>query len=212
MSPEPGIKRQKGRTGRRAGPNLTREAILHASRAAFAERGYDTVSIRAVARAAGVDPALVHRFFGSKESLFVAAMKLPVAPSEFVSALLAGGLDGLGERIVATLLGVYDAPGAFAPFLALLRGAVSNEQAATMLREFVTTEVLGRIAATAAPDQPQLRAALAGSQVIGLAMARYVVRIPETAEASRSQLAACVGPTIQRYLTGPLPKQAHSSQ
>lgn len=195
------------RTGRRPGPNRTREAILRAARSRFGAHGYDTTSIRAVAREAGVDPALVHRFFGSKESLFVAAMELPVAPSELVRALLADGSERLGERIVQTLLAIYDPPGAVAPFVALLRAATSNEQAATMLREFVTTEVLGRIAAAAAPDQPELRAALAGSQVIGLAMARYVVRIPRLADAHPHELAGSVGPAIQNYLTGPL----HSS-
>jgi AcrR family transcriptional regulator len=150
----------------------------------------------------------VHRFFGSKERLFVAAMELPVAPSELVRALLAEGSERLGERIVQTLLAVYDVPEAVVPFVALLRAAASNEQAAAMLREFVTTEVLGPIAATAAPDQPDLRAALAGSQVIGLAMARYLLRIPQIANARPQQLATQVGPAIQNYLTGTLPAPA----
>lgn len=196
------------RSGRRPGPNRTRAAILQAARSAFAARGYDAISIRAVAREADVDPALVHRFFGSKEGLFVAAMELPASPSQLVPALLAEGPEGLGERIVHTLLTLNDNSGHAAPFLALLRGAVSHERAATMLREFITTEVLSRIAIAAAPDQPELRAALAGSQILGLAMARYVVRIPQAAGADASYLAACVGPTIQRYLTEPLPPPA----
>jgi AcrR family transcriptional regulator len=159
------------RTGRRPGPTRTRGAILDAARAGFAARGYDAVSVRSVAREAGVDPALVHRFFGSKEQLFVAALELPVAPGAF---------------------------------LALVRGAVDNEAAATMLREFVTREVLGRIAAVAAPDRPELRASIAGSQVVGLAMARYIVRVPPLAGADREEIVAVVGPTIQRYLTGAL--------
>jgi AcrR family transcriptional regulator len=192
------------RTGRRPGPSRTRQAITDAARAAFAAHGYDAVSIRAVARAARVDPALVHRFFGSKEDLFVTAMELPFAPGQLAQALLAGGREGLGEHLVETLLDLNDPPGGSAPFVALLRGAVSNEQAARMLREFLTTEVLGRVAAAAAPDQPELRAALAGSQILGLVMARYVVRIPPAVAADPSQLTACVGPTIQRYLTGAL--------
>jgi AcrR family transcriptional regulator len=192
------------RTGRRPGPTRTRGAILAAARAAFAARGYDAVSVRSVAREAGVDPALVHRFFGSKEQLFVAAMELPVAPGALVAVVLAGGLDGVGERLVRTLLTLWDTPGSFAPFLALVRGAVDNEAAATMLREFVTREVLGRIAAVAAPDRPELRASIAGSQVVGLAMARYIVRVPPLAGADREEIVAVVGPTIQRYLTGAL--------
>jgi AcrR family transcriptional regulator len=194
----------KRRTGRRPGPNRTRTAILDEARRAFAERGYEAVSIRAVARGAEVDPALVHRFFGSKEELFIAAMELPVSPSALVATLLVDGVDDLGERLVARLLAVFDDPRSFAPFLALIRGAVSNEQAAAMLREFVTREILGRLAAAASPDAPALRASLAGSQVIGLAMARYVVGVPPLAGADPATVAACVGPTIQRYLTGPL--------
>src|SRR3982751_3297600 len=91
------------RTGRRPGPNRTRAAILDAARAAFVQRGYEAVSIRSVARAAGVDPALVHRFHGSKEELFVAAMELPVSPGQLVPALLADGVENLGERLVRTL-------------------------------------------------------------------------------------------------------------
>jgi AcrR family transcriptional regulator len=191
------------RTGRRPGPNRTRDEILQAARAAFAARGYDAVSVRAIARNANVDPALVHRFFGSKEGVFVAAMQLPVTPSRLVPAILAQGPDGLGERVVETLLALYDKTGARTPFQAFLRAAVTNEQAATMLREFLTTEILGRVAA-AAPDQPELRAALVASQILGLVMARYIVRVPQIAEAKRSHLAACIGPTIQRYLTATL--------
>ena len=193
------------RTGRRPGPNQTRAAILEAARAGFAERGYETVSIRAVAREAGVDPALVHRFYGSKEALFSAAMELPVAPSRLVQRLLAEGVERLGERLVRTFLELFDRPDAFAPFLALIRGAVSNERAAAMLREFLAREVLGRLAAAASPDRPELRASLAGSQIVGLAMARYVVGVPPLAGTDRETVVACVGPAIQRYLTGELP-------
>jgi AcrR family transcriptional regulator len=194
-----------GRTGRRPGPNQTRATILDAARAAFAQRGYDAVSIRAVARDAGVDPALVHRFYGSKEALFVAAMELPVAPSRIVESLLAEGVERLGERLVGTFVELFDDADAFAPILALIRGAVSNERAAALLREFLTREVLGRLAAAASPDRPELRASLAGSQIVGLAMARYVVRVPPLASTERDTVVACVGPTIQRYLTGALP-------
>jgi AcrR family transcriptional regulator len=191
------------RTGRRPGPSRSRDDILRAARTAFAARGYDAVSIRAIARDAHVDPALIHRFFGSKESVFVAAMQLPVTPSRLVPAILAPGPDGLGERVVETVLTLWDTADTGAPLHAFLRAAVTNEQAATMLREFLTTEILGRVAA-AAPDQPELRAALAASQILGLVMARYIVRVPQIAHAERSQLAACIGPTIQRYLSAAL--------
>jgi AcrR family transcriptional regulator len=194
----------QGRTGRRPGPNQTRAAVLDAARAAFAERGYDAVSVRAVARDAGVDPALVHRFYGSKEELFVAAMALPVSPSQLVESVLAGGVEQVGERLVRTVLGLLDASDAFAPILALIRGAVSNERAAALLREFIAREVLGRLAAAASPDRPELRASLAGSQIIGLAMARAVVGVPPLATTDAETVVACVGPAVQRYLTGAL--------
>lgn len=105
-------------------------------------------------------------------------------------ALLAQGRDDLGERLIAALVGVMDAQSAFAPFLALIRGAVSNELAARMLREFLAREVLERLAETAAPDAPNLRASLAASQVMGLAMTRYVVRVEPLATASPQTVAA----------------------
>ena len=193
------------RTGRRPGPNQTRAAILAAARTAFAQRGYDAVSVRGVARDAGVDAALVHRFYGSKEALFIAAMELPIAPSRLVESLLADGVEHLGERLLRVMLELFDRPATFAPMLALIRGAVTNDRAAALLREFLAREVLGRLAAAASPDRPQLRASLAGSQVVGLAMARQVVGLPALRAAERETLIACVGPTIQRYLTGPLP-------
>jgi AcrR family transcriptional regulator len=190
--------------GRRAGPTRTRQSILDAARHAFATYGYDATSIRLVARSAGVDPALVHHFFANKPGLFAAASELPIDPEAFVTALLAGPRSTLGRRLVRAVLELWDAPGVFEPFLALIRGAVSHEDAARLLREFVTAEILGRLSAAAAPDHPEARAALAGSQVVGLAMARKVVRIEPLASASPEWLASVVGPTIQRYLTGRL--------
>lgn len=190
--------------GRRAGPTRTRQSILEAARGAFATRGYDATSIRVVAREAGVDPALVHHFFATKAGLFAAATELPVDPEQVVSAILAGPRGQIGVRLVRTVVELWDAPGTFDPMLALLRGAVSHEDAARLLREFITTEVLGRLAAAAAPDAPEARAALLGSQIVGLAMARKVVRLEPLASAPPEWLAATIGPTIQRYLTGRL--------
>ncbi len=190
--------------GRRAGPTRTREAILTAARAAFAAHGYDATSIRLVARSAGVDPALVHHFFANKAGLFAAATELPVDPERFVADLLAGPRSTIGPRLVRAVVELWDAPGVFEPFLGLLRGAVSHDEAARLLREFVTTEILGRLTAAAAPDHPEARAALTGSQIVGLAMARKVVQIEPLASATPQWLASAVGPTIQRYLTGRL--------
>ncbi|GAB3941081.1 TetR family transcriptional regulator [Micromonospora vulcania] len=194
------------RTGRRPGNPDTREAILDAARTAFAERGFDAASIRAIAATAGVDPALVHHYFGSKDQLFLAAMNAPIDPGEMVPKVLLGDPDGTGERLVRAFLAVWDSP-AGAAAQALLRSAVSNEWTARLLREFVTTQVLRRVLENldVDPGQLPLRGSLVATQMIGLAMMRHVVRLEPVASADPEVLVAAIGPTIQRYLTGPLP-------
>ncbi|MET0418971.1 MAG: TetR family transcriptional regulator [Actinoplanes sp.] len=194
------------RTGRRPGNPDTREAILDAARAAFAERGFDAASIRGIAATAGVDPALVHHYFGSKDQLFLSAMKFPVDPGEVLPTVLSGDRDGIGERLVRTFLGIWDSPAGSAG-VALMRSAVSNEWTARLLREFITTQVLRRVLdhLDVEPAQLPLRGSLVATQLIGLAMMRHVVRLEPVASAPPDTLVAMIGPTIQRYLTGPLP-------
>ncbi|HEV2089129.1 MAG TPA: TetR family transcriptional regulator [Cryptosporangiaceae bacterium] len=192
------------RTGRRAGGSGTREAILDAARTAFADGGYDGATIRGIAGVAGVDAALVHHYFGTKEKLFVVAMRLPIDPSVMIPALLAPGLDGLGERIVRLFLSIWDSPEAVSPFLGLIRGAMTHERSAAMLREFIGSAVIGRLTAALEVDRARLRGTFVGSTVLGLAIARYVIRIEPLASASTDEVVAAVGPTIQRYLTEPL--------
>ncbi len=126
------------RTGRRPGDSGAREAILREARQSFGSAGFSGTTIRGVARAAGVDPALVHHYFGTKDELFAASLELPFDPSVVVPALLAEGMDGLGERVVRTFLGIWDATPGQGPLLALLRSAVSDERAAESLRDFVS--------------------------------------------------------------------------
>ncbi|WP_030489003.1 TetR family transcriptional regulator [Micromonospora chokoriensis] len=194
------------RTGRRPGKPGTREAILDAARSAFAERGFDAASIRAIAGTAEVDPALVHHYFGSKDQLFLAAMNFPVDPGQLVPKVLAGDRDAVGERMVRTFLGIWDSPAGSAG-VALLRSAVSNEWTARLLREFITTQVLRRVLENLDVDPAELplRGSLVATQMIGLALMRHVVRLEPVASADLETLVATVGPTIQRYLTGPLP-------
>ena len=190
------------RTGRRPGASGTREAILVAARRAFAEQGYQRATIRGVAELAGVDPALVHHYFGTKQELFVAAVRLPVNPVEQLATVLAAEPDQVGLRLVETFLSIWDHAADQSPLLALIRSAVADEQAAALLREFITEEVLGPIARRVGSPDAGLRASLAGSQVIGLAMARYIVRVEPLASTPAAEVAAIVGPTVQRYLTG----------
>ncbi|RIV38348.1 TetR/AcrR family transcriptional regulator [Micromonospora radicis] len=194
------------RTGRRPGNPATRDAILDAARAAFAQRGFDASTIRAIAASAGVDPALVHHYFGNKDQLFLAAMQAPVDPRELLPKVLAGDRDGLGERLVRMFLTVWDSPAGTAG-VALLRSAVSNEWTARLLREFLATQVLRRVLdhLDVDPAELPLRGSLVATQLIGLAMMRHVVRLEPVASATPESLVALVGPTVQRYLTGDLP-------
>ncbi|HJU01241.1 MAG TPA: TetR family transcriptional regulator [Actinomycetes bacterium] len=190
------------RTGRRPGASGTREAILDAARRAFAEQGYQRATIRGVAELAGVDPALVHHYYGTKQELFVAAVRLPVNPVEQLASVLADEPDQVGRRLVETFLSIWDHAADQSPLLALIRSAVADEQAAALLREFITEEVLGPIARRVGSPDARLRATLAGSQLIGLAMARYIIRVEPLASTPSAEVAAAVGPTVQRYLTG----------
>jgi AcrR family transcriptional regulator len=190
------------RTGRRPGVSGTREAILDAARRAFAEHGYQHATIRGVADLAGVDPALVHHYFGTKQALFVAAVQLPVNPVEQLMAVLAEDPGQAGERMVELFLSIWDHAADQSPLLALVRSAVGDEHAAAMLREFIAEEVLGQIAHRLGSPDAQLRATLVGSQIIGLAMARYIVKVEPLASAPAAQVVAAIGPTLQRYLTG----------
>lgn len=190
------------RTGRRPGKSGTREAIVEAARGAFAQVGYDRATIRDIAAAAGVDPALVHHYFHDKEGLFIAAMELPFDPETILAAVTDGDPERTGERLASLLLLLWDNTETRSPLLGLVRSAVSNEQAATMLREFVTAAIFTRVAKELGmPDAP-LRASLVASQIFGLVIARYVVRIEPLASAPRETLVPALAGTIQRYLTG----------
>jgi AcrR family transcriptional regulator len=152
-----------------------------------------------------VDPALVHHYFGNKEQLFLETVQAPVDPREVLPAVLAGGVDGVGERLVRMFVGVWDSP-AGSPAAALLRSAVNNEWTARMLREFLISQILRRLIKDLdleTPDAP-LRASLVASQLVGLAMARYIVKVEPIASAPSEQLVTAIGPTLQRYLTGDL--------
>lgn len=190
--------------GRRPGTSGSRDAILDAARAGFGRDGYDGTSIRGIARSAGVDPALVHHFFGSKEGLFTAAMALPIDPTRVLAEVLGPGLDGIGERLVRRFLALWETPATRAPLLGLIRSAVSHEQAAALLRGFITSAVLGRIAAAIDRPDPQLRATLCGSQLVGLALVRYVIKVEPLASADTETVVRLLAPTLQHYLTGEL--------
>ncbi|MFA4966357.1 MAG: TetR family transcriptional regulator, partial [Thermoleophilia bacterium] len=188
--------------GRRPGDSGTREAILGAARAAFAAAGYDRATIRGIAAAAEVDPALVLHYFDSKEALFEAALELPIRPSEILAHGIAAGPDKLGATIVRGFLEAWEPPETRVRLLAMLRSAMTNETAMAMIRDLLVREVFGPITLALGVPDAQLRATLVGSQLIGLGMMRFVARLEPLTSASIDDLVAAVGPTVQRYLTG----------
>jgi len=194
------------RTGRRPGNQDTREAILGAAREAFAERGYDGASIRLIAGAAGVDPALVHHYFGTKDQLFLDAVQAPIDPGKIIPQALAGDRADVGERLVRTVLSVWDsaAGGAAA---GMLRSAVGNDLIAKMLRELIMQRIFRRIAKVLDldPVEAPIRLGLVASQIGGLIMIRYILRVEPMASLPPEAIVTLIGPTIQGYLDGPLP-------
>ncbi|NKQ56579.1 TetR/AcrR family transcriptional regulator [Amycolatopsis sp. K13G38] len=198
-SPSPAPARKRGR--RPAGQD-TRNALLAAAREVFSESGYEGATVRTIASRAGVDAAMVNHWFGGKESLFAqAVLQLPFDPGQLVGELLAGSRDSLGERIVRRFVTVWDAT-AGGVFPALVRSLASHDQAAIGLRDFLIEHVLSRVVASIDADQPQLRATLCASQLIGVGMARYVAKFEPLGSADLETVVAAVGPTLQRYLTG----------
>ena len=186
--------------GRRPGGPDTRAAIVDAARSSFAANGYDKASLRGIARDAGVDPALVHHYFDGKAALFAETMAVPVNPSELIERVLDGDRERLGWRLVDTFLTVWEPPERRDGLVALVRSSLTSEEAARMLREFLGREVFGRIASSTGAADPQLSGSLAASQMIGLVIARYVVRVPGVATASRAELIDRLGPVLQGYL------------
>lgn len=189
------------RRGRRRAGGDTRAEILAAARFMFAESGYAAATLRAVAQRAGVDPALILHHFGSKEALFRAAMQVPIDPS--VIAALIGSADhgALGERLCMYFLELWEDGATREPLLAMLRSALTNAAAAESLRAFVTEALVGRVAMALDFPDAALRATLMGSQLVGLAIARYVLRIEPLASADADTVTAWVAPTLQRYLS-----------
>lgn len=159
--------------------------------------------MRAIARAAGVDAALLHHYFGTKQNLFLAALELPFDPGAIVHVISQGDRATAGERVVRFAATLWENPSVRGRLLALLRTAATNEQAATAFRGFMEREVVTRISESIGGENPELRVELAMSHIVGLAMARYVFRTEPLASATPDELAMLVGPVVQSYLFGP---------
>jgi AcrR family transcriptional regulator len=175
--------------------------VLEAARSLFAEVGFERATIRAIAARASVDPALVHHFFGTKDDLLRATLVLPFDPQALFAVLDEHPGDE-GRALVARVLQLWGQPQAREQFTALLRVAVSHQEAQVALRELLTRELVRRLAGRVGSDDAPLRAGLVASQLAGLAMTRFIVGIEPITTATNAQLVAAIGPTIQRYLTG----------
>jgi AcrR family transcriptional regulator len=157
--------------------------------------------MRAVAAAAGVDPALVHHYFGAKEDLFLAALEFPFDPRVVIPAIIGDGPEGLGERIATTFLTIWDDPDKQLPLLALLRSAVSTESGADLMRTGIAGMILDPIVeALELPDGVE-RAQLVVSQLLGLAVVRYALAFEPLASMPAPDVVRLVAPNLQRYLT-----------
>lgn len=193
------------RRGRRSGNTNSREEIVAAARKLFAAQGYDATSMRSVARLAGVDAALVHHYFPGKEALFAACVELPADPVVLLRDVVASPPGERGEAIVHRVLELWDSP-ARPALLILLRGALSSPMQASLLREALMRQVIGvAVADLPVPAQERrLRGSLVASQLLGLVVGRYVLKVEPLASAGHQEVSRLVGPTLQRYLTGQL--------
>ena len=190
--------------GRRPGAPDTRTEILGAARALFATHGFKGASVRAIAAEAGVDPALVHHYFGTKDDLFMAALQLPVDPRELLAPLRADGPEKAAVGLLRTFLGVWDDPQHQLALLGVFR-SILEPQGEQLFREGFVPVVLQPVGQGLGIDRPEKRMPLVASQIIGLIMCRYVLRLPPLDTMEPELLVATYAPTIQRYLTGELP-------
>lgn len=191
--------------GRRRGPSTARDDILDAARASFAERGYERSSLRSIARRAKVDPALIIHYFESKEGLLREALTPPRDPAEVVGAALADvAPERVGEELVRRVIAIWDAPAMTPVLQAMLRTALADEAAMSVLRDQFQRTVLSAVSVLVGGDGAGRRAELVAAQMAGLAVARYLLRLPEITAMSGDELARIVGPSVQRYLVGPV--------
>ncbi|WP_210578007.1 TetR/AcrR family transcriptional regulator [Streptomyces sp. GESEQ-4] len=195
--------RRRGRP-RRTESADTRDRILNAAREEFSERGYEKTSVRAIAKAAGVDSALVHHYYGTKEQVFEAAVEVAFAPALKVrDVVVEGPLDDVGERMTRVIFGLWENPVTRAPLLAIVRSAVNTEAAAAVFRRLVSAQLMRRIAGRLDAPDAELRAELAAAQLVGVAMMRYVIKMEPVASVDVEQIIRRVAPVVQGHLTNP---------
>lgn len=193
------------RTGRRPGTSGSREAILDAARRLFAEHGYVATSLRAIAGEAGVDAALIVHFFGTKAQLLTAALQWPFDPEHEMQRISARGRRQVGEGLARLVVRTWDREGDRNAIMTMLRAATVEPAAAELMRDFVEQELFPPLMRRLKSSHPELRANLASAQIIGMGIARYVLRLQPLAGMSEDEVVSWMAPTLQRYLTGRAP-------
>jgi AcrR family transcriptional regulator len=190
------------RRGRPRGVSDSRERIIAAAVDEFGEQGYEASTIRAIATRAGVDSALVHHYFGTKADLFAEAVGIPMRPDIDVPGILDGPRDEVGERLVRYVLESFEQPEVRRRGVMLMRTAIGSRLTTPLLAGFLSRELIGRIAKRLAVDDAELRATLVASQIAGMLLTRYVLKLGPIAAAPAEELVTRIGPTVQRYLYG----------
>lgn len=189
------------RTGRPRGKADTRNVILAAARRLFADAGYDQTSVREVAAAAGVDPAMIRHYFGSKAELFRATMGWPFKPDQIAGQVLGGERDEIGERLTRVFFEAWEQSDSRAPLLAILRGAATHIESANLVRQFIHGQVYSHIAASLDEPDAELRIDLAMAQLLGIAYLRHILQVEPIASTPVEELIRQVAPAISWRLT-----------
>ncbi len=193
------------RPGRPSGSSDTRERILASARELFARSGIANTSIRAVAAAAGVDSALVHHYFGTKEKLFAAAVHIPIDPMDVIGPLREVPVEEIGYKLPSMLLPLWDSE-IGAGFIATLRSMLAGSEInlfRSFIQDVIAVEVGPRV--DNPPGSGIIRIQFVASQLVGVVMARYILRLEPFASLPPEQIARTIAPNLQRYLTGDLP-------
>jgi AcrR family transcriptional regulator len=188
--------------GRRPGGPDTRGEIVQAARESFADKGFSATSIRAVARQAGVDAALVHHYFDSKDELFIEAMAIPVDPRQIAAQILNGPRDEIGRRVATAFLGVWESPEGAQRMKALFRSVLTSDEVARMMREGIGQMIIQPISQMLDVPDAQLRVSLVASQLVGAAIVRYLVGLEPVASVDIETLIDRLAPVLQQHLTG----------
>jgi AcrR family transcriptional regulator len=194
------------RPGRRPGANETREAILAAARDTFAAHGYEKATIRAIAREAGVDPALVHHFYGSKEDVFNAAVSNVLAPIAEAMAGVGQGADprASSQPLARVLVGLWEREPTKGALIGAVRAAVTSETAAGLLRGIVQEHAIAAVAASTNQPDAELRANLIGATMVGITVARQILALEPIASLSEDALVGVLSGVIEHYLSAEL--------